>query len=148
MSASLKDWHKFGWLKGHKTSRQEIADLFAVADRDLAACQTPGLINDWRFNIAYNAALQLASAALAASGYQAERANHHYRVLHSLEFTLGADPATIRKLDVFRKKRNITDYERAGTISDIEAGEMLDLAEELRLQVYEWIVKYHPGFKP
>src|SRR5436190_11613296 len=111
MKPSLQDWLKNGWVKAHQTSRQEIADLFAVADRDLAACQTPGLINDWRFNIAYNAALQLASAALAASGYQAERANHHYRVLHSLEFTLGADPATIRKLDVFRKKRNITDYE-------------------------------------
>src|SRR5260370_3580945 len=136
MKATLADWHKNGWLKEHKPSREEIADLFAVADRDLAACQTPGLINDWRFNIAYNAALQLASAALAASGYQAERANHHYRVLHSLEFTLGADPATIRKLDVFRKKRNITDYERAGTISDIEAADMLDLPGKLRFQRY------------
>lgn len=31
---SLQDWHRFGWLKEHKTSRLEIADLFAVADRD------------------------------------------------------------------------------------------------------------------
>src|SRR6266446_10935015 len=101
MKPSLQDWLKNGWLKAHQTSHQEIADLLAVANRDLAACRTPGLINDWRFNIAYNAALQLASAALAASGYRAERANH-YRVIHSLELTLGADPAIIRKLDVFR----------------------------------------------
>jgi hypothetical protein len=99
MSASLQDWRKFGWLKEHKTSRQEIADLFAVADRDLAASETPGLHNDWRFNISYNAALQLASAALAAAGFHAERANHHYRVIESLGLTLGVDAATIKKFD-------------------------------------------------
>jgi hypothetical protein len=35
-----------------------------------------GLHPDWAFNIAYNAALQVATAALAAAGYQAERLNH------------------------------------------------------------------------
>jgi hypothetical protein len=53
MKASLEDWRTNGWLKTHHPTRKEIADLFAVADRDLAACQTPGLINDWRFSIAY-----------------------------------------------------------------------------------------------
>ena len=38
-----------------------------------------------------------------------------------VEFTLGVEAASIRKFDVFRKKRNITDYERADTISDAEA---------------------------
>lgn len=37
--ASFQDWLEFGWLKAHKTSRQEIADLFAVADRDIAAVE-------------------------------------------------------------------------------------------------------------
>jgi hypothetical protein len=92
---SLQDWLNFGWLKEHRASRREIADLFAVADRDLNACRTPNLVPDWQFNIAYNAALQLASAALAAAGYEADRANHHHRVIHSLEFTLGLDRAAI-----------------------------------------------------
>ena len=43
---SLIDWRNFGWLK----------DLFAVAPRDLQACQTPVLVSDWLFNLAYNAA--------------------------------------------------------------------------------------------
>src|SRR5229473_3583642 len=144
MSANLKDWLKFGWLKEHKTSGQEIADLFAVGDRDLGACKTPGLHNDWRFNIAYNAALQLASAALAAAGYQAERSNHHYRVIDSLGLTLGVDAATIKMFDTFRKKRNISDYERTGAISDLESEEMGQLAERLRLEVEVWIRKNHP----
>jgi hypothetical protein len=29
-----------------------MADLFAVADRDLQDCQTPALGADWQFNIA------------------------------------------------------------------------------------------------
>ena len=62
---SLKDWLKNGWLVEHKTSPQEITDLLGVMDRDLADCETPGLSPDWRLNIAYNAALQAATAALA-----------------------------------------------------------------------------------
>src|SRR5712692_10087788 len=139
MSGSLKDWLKFGWLKEHKTSPGEVADLLAVADRDLTACKTPGLHNDWRFNIAYNAGLQLASAALAISGYQAERANHHYRVIDSLSHTLGTDAATIKKFDAFRKKRNVSDYERADTISDAEVDDMIALAERLRRDLSSWI---------
>jgi hypothetical protein len=146
MNTSLQDWLKFGWFKEHKTSRQEIDELFAVADRDLAASNTPGLHNDWRFNIAYNAALQLASAALAAAGYQAERSNHHYRVIESLGLTLGVDATTITKFDIFRKKRNISDYERAGGVSDFEADEMRQLAERLRLEVDAWIRQNHPQY--
>src|SRR5438046_6125408 len=94
---SLEDWQKFGWCKAHKTNRNEIAELLAVADRDLGASKTPGLHNDWGFNIAYNAALQIATAALAASGYQAERANHHYRVIDSLSLTLEIGRASCRE---------------------------------------------------
>src|SRR5216684_7853963 len=138
MRTSLQDWLQFGWLKEHRASGQEIADLFAVADRDLAASKTAGLHNDWRFNIAYNAALQLASAALAAAGYQAERSNHHFRVIESLGLTLGVDATTIRMFDTFRKKRNISDYERTGGVSDLEADEMRHLAERLRVEVEVW----------
>ena len=88
ISSTLKTWQQDGWLKKHKASREEVADLLAVADRDLQACRTPGLHNDWRFNIAYNAALQLATAALAVAGYQAERMNHHYWAIDSLAHTL------------------------------------------------------------
>jgi hypothetical protein len=146
MNNSLEDWLKFGWLKEHRSSSEEVADLLSVADRDLTACRTPGLHNDWRFNIAYNAALQLASAALAVSGYQAERANHHYRVIDSLSHTIGMDAATVKKFDIFRKKRNISDYERADTISDSEAEDMIALAERLRRDLILWIGKDHPQF--
>ena len=77
-----------------------------------------------------------------------ERGNHHYRVIQSLELTLGVDATVIRKFDVFRKKRNITDYERADTISETEAEEMRQLAETLRISVEAWVRKNHPQFAP
>ena len=119
-----------------------------IADRDLRACRTPELVPDWQFNIAYNAALQLATAALAAAGYQAERANHHYRVIESLEFTVGLDATAIRKLDLFRKKRNISDYERADAISDIDVEELQQIAEGLRSLVETWLRKNHAMLAP
>ncbi len=68
---SLRDWLENGWLIEHQTSVQDIGGLLGVADRDLANSQVSGLSPDWQLNIAYNAALQLATAALAAAGYRA-----------------------------------------------------------------------------
>jgi len=128
----------------HISSREEIANLLAVADRDLADCRTPGLSADWRLNIAYNAALQSATAALAAEGYRAAREAHHYRVIQSLAHTPRANPALIAELDRFRKKRNIGGYERAGFVSDQEANEMTALAPRLRRMVTQWLYANHP----
>ena len=141
---SLKDWLKNGWLVEHKTSPAEIADLLGVIGRDLADCETSGRSPDWRLNIAYNAALQAATAALAASGYRAAREAHHYRVIQSLAYTIGANRKLITQLDRFRKKRNIDEYDRAGTVSDQEAGEMVVLAKTLRDEVYTWLRTYYP----
>ncbi len=141
---SLKDWARNGWLAEHKTSHQEIADLLRVADRDLADCQAKGLSPDWHLNIAYNAALQSATAALAASGYRSAREAHHYRVIQSLAITIGVDKGLIQRMDQFRKKRNISDYERAGLVSEREAEEMETLARDLRKKVAEWFKTNHP----
>ena len=67
---SLGDWLRNGWLVEHTTSTAEIGELLAIADRDLADCRVQGLSPEWRLNIAYNAALQASTAALAACGYR------------------------------------------------------------------------------
>jgi hypothetical protein len=141
---SLQNWLSTGWVTKRETSPQEITDLLGVADRDLSDCQSPDLSPDWRMNIAYNAALQVATAALAAAGYRAARDSHHYRVIQSLTHTICADTNLIDQFDQFRKKRNIGGYERAGLVSDQEADEMFDLAKQLRKEVEKWIRDNHP----
>jgi hypothetical protein len=141
---SLQDWLKSRWLIEHKSSRQEIADLLGMADRDLKQCQTPHLSSDWQLNIAYSAALQAAMAALAAAGYRAAREAHHYRVIQSLAYTIKVDPVLIAQLDKFRKKRNISSYEQAGAVSEQEVREMVALAKALMDEVIAWLKKNHP----
>ena len=140
---SLATWESNGWLVGHQSTPQEIGDLLSLAKRDLADARTAGLSADWRFNIAYNAALQAATAALAAAGYRAAREAHHFRILQSLRFTIGANAATLAQLDQFRKKRNIGGYERAGAVSDLEVQEMLTLAERIHDQAIIWLQENH-----
>ncbi len=141
---SLQSWRQNSWLVEHATSPEEITNLLGLSDRDLAACQVEQLSADWRFAIAYNAGLQAATAALAAAGYRATRDNHHYRVIQSLDFTTAPDRRVIDTLDGFRKKRNISSYDLAGSVSDKEAGEMLKLAISLRGDVERWIRATRP----
>lgn len=140
---SLQDWLNNRWLEKHQTTPQEINDLLAVADRDLKDCQISELSPDWKMNIAYNAALQIATIALAASGYRAARESHHYRIIQSLAYTINADPELITLFDQFRKKRNISGYDCAGMISNQETNEMRNLAIHLREALIKWLHENH-----
>jgi hypothetical protein len=140
---SLADWERNGWLTKHETSPNEIRDLLQVVDRDLADSDAEGLSADWRMNIAYNAALQAATVALAAEGFRAARDSHHYRVIQSLRETIGIDAGVVATFDAFRKKRNITGYERIGLVSDADADAMRGLAAKLRDDVIAWLTKHH-----
>jgi len=141
---SFPAWRKNGWLTEHKPSAREISDLLSAVDRDIKTSAQAELNADWRFAIAYNAALQAANAALAASGFRAAREAHHFRVIQSLTLTIGLDQETVDLLDHFRRKRHLSAYEKAGTVSDREAGEMRDMAVQIRDRVIEWLKSHHP----
>jgi hypothetical protein len=65
-----------------------------------------------------------------------------------LELTVTSPAGTIQLLDAFRKKRNISDYERSDTISELEADEMRALAVRLRADVASWIAATHKHLLP
>ncbi len=129
---SLADWLTNRWIVAHEPSRDEIADLFAVVDRDLRDAAVPRLSPDWRLGIAYNAALQLATLALADEGYRPGRERAHERAILSLRDTAGIAAKTVDLLDRVRRKRNKISYEQAGTTSDAEAEELYDAVTTLR----------------
>ena len=56
---SLTTWLENRWLIDHESSPQEVTNLLAVVDRDLADAEVEALSSDRRLEIAYNAALQL-----------------------------------------------------------------------------------------
>ena len=98
MKMSLQIWAVNGWLRAHVTSRQEIGDLFKIVERDLQDAGSGGLSEDWRFGIAYNAALKLCTILLYAEGFRAEKTLQHYRTIQALPLILGP------------KRRNDADY--------------------------------------
>lgn len=46
--------------------------------------------------------------------------------------------------DNCRRKRNVSEYERAGAVSEKEANELLRTAQKLKDQVENWLEKNHP----
>ena len=142
---SLEDWLSEGYLRNHQTNKNEIAQLFAVFEREIADARVEDVSAEGRFESAYTAGRTMAQAALAASGYRAVGEGNHIRTIRSLEFTLELDADTINKFDQFRRKRNISVYERIGMVSEQEVTEMFELAKELLKLVTEWLSKNHPA---
>jgi len=142
---SLEDWLNEGHLKSYKTSRKEIEQLFAVFERDMADARVEALSVERKFESAYNAALVIARAALATSGYRTSGEGNHYWTIQSLAFTLQMDADTINRFNKFRQKRNTSNYEMIGVVSEQEVTEMIALAQELCNLVAKWLEENHPN---
>ena len=142
---SLESWSKNGWLRPHHTTPAQIAELFAIVDRDLEDARTERLSTDWQFGIAYNAALKLCTILLYAEGYRPEKNLAHYRTIQALPLILGAGrQGDADYLDTCRSKRNTAEYDSAGRISPEEARELVEFSVELRAASVSWLNANHP----
>jgi len=141
---SLKQWAADGWLKIHKTSSQEVANLLAIVRRDLADAGRIELSADWRFGIAYNAALKLCTILLYAEGYRPEKTLAHYRTLQALPVILGNEfKEDADYLNACRSKRNVVEYESVGGVTNPDADELIGFTVDLEAKVIEWIRAKH-----
>jgi hypothetical protein len=142
---TLKQWADNGWLKPHKTSRQEIKNLLAIVDRDLEDGQESSISADWRFGIAYNAALKLCTILLNAEGYRASQGLQHYRTIMALPLILGDErKKDAEYLDACRTKRNTVEYDYVGGATDEDADELLAFTKDLKRDVLAWLREKHP----
>lgn len=141
---TLKQWVDNRWLKEEKTSREEISNLLAIVDRDSEDAKG-SISSDWRFGIAYNAALKLCTILLRAEGYRAAHGLQHYRTIMALPLILGDDrKADAEYLDSCRIKRNKVEYDYVGGASEDDAEELLSFVKELKTNVLAWLAKHHP----
>lgn len=142
---SLQDWLNNNWLRKHTSSAQEINNLLEIVDRDIRDAEFREVSPDWRFGIAYNAALKLCTILLYAKGFRPERTLAHYRTIQSMPLILGSyKEADGNYLDTCRTKRNTLEYDYAGGITHEEADELVIFVSELKQEVVEWIKKKHP----
>jgi uncharacterized protein (UPF0332 family) len=136
-------------VQPHKTSLKEIEGLRHLVARDLADAAIEELSADRRFATAYNAVLQLSKVAIACAGYRVTSgAGHHQKTFEAVKAALGKPGETLADyFETCRRKRNLIDYDASEVVTDTEAQELLDKAEEFREMVEKWIVKHHPAFK-
>jgi hypothetical protein len=70
---SLIDWRNGGWIRPHKSSPEEVRDLFGIVDRELSDAASTSISADSRHYIAYNGALKLCAVLLYAEGFRPEK---------------------------------------------------------------------------
>lgn len=143
---TLESWRDNGWLRPHSTSKEEVRGILDLVERDLADASRQEISKDWRFNIAYNAGLQLATLVLYAAGYRAGRGeSKHYRIIQALPLAMGQRFSAVKDyLDSCRRKRNVSEYDAAGTVSRKEAEDLLLAVRELKVEVETWLRWNHP----
>jgi uncharacterized protein (UPF0332 family) len=140
---SLENWLKNDWLKTHQTSKQEIAGLLLIVERELMDSEVEDVSADGRFTHAYRAALTLATALLYASGYAVARGqSHHQRTIEAIPEILGNEAKDDSAyLQSCRVKRNAAEYDSANEASDAETQELVGFAKEFKKVVLIWLKK-------
>jgi hypothetical protein len=145
---SLRDWLNNGWLRPHKCNREDIQNLFEIVDRDIADAES-GISPDWRFGIAYNAALKLCTILLYAEGYRPEKNLQHYRTIQAMPLILGNDrKKDADYLETCRTKRNTVEYDYVGGASEADADELIRFVREFKGDVLSWLKKTYPALMP
>jgi hypothetical protein len=142
---SLQDWANSGWLRAHKTSKQEIQQLIAIVDRDFRDSRQKGLSADWRFGIAYNAVLKLCTILLYSEGFRPEKTLANYRTLQALPLVLGPEKEDDADyLGTCRTKRNTVEYDYVGGATNSDADELIAYVTKLKAEVLGWLKQNHP----
>ena len=132
-------------LRQHRTSKEEIENLLTLVRRDIKDAKIEGLSSDRKFTIAYNAVLQLATIFLYCKGYKPSGTGHHFTVFQAMKIIIGSDYFELSDyFDSCRAKRNITDYDYAGGISDSEAKELIKEAEGFLEITLDWLKVNYP----
>jgi hypothetical protein len=141
---SLKQWADNGCVKPHRTSRKEINSLLRIVERDLNDARGD-ISSDWRFGIAYNAALKLCRILLCAEGCRPSDELQNYRTLTALPEILGeTKKADAEYLNDCCKKRNIVEYDDVGGASESDADELIGFVKAFKDEVIPWLKKNHP----
>lgn len=144
---TLEDLLNQGKIKPHTTSREEIQNLINAAQRDIEDASIHGLSSDRKFCIAYNAILLSATILLNCKGYRTAGESHHLNTIRTIPIILGEKYLKLsRYFDHCRYKRNLSDYERIGSVSNKEAQEILLEAKNFSMFVKEWLKSNYPQY--
>ena len=121
----------------------EIRELLAAVDRQLANARLDGLTPDGRLQHAFSAARLGATVALRAEGYRTRGVAHHETTFLALEVIgppLAGHAAPCQALRYLR-----IDVEYSGAeVTEAEASEALAVVTAFRSDLHTWLRRRHP----
>jgi len=141
---TLASWEAKGWVRKSSTRKQEILELLDNAECDLmdARREFPA---EWRFGLAFTAALNLCTIYLQASGYHADNESH-LKAIHALPLILGDDhKADADYLESCFVLRNQKKSDQSTSITPQQASKLVYFVEDLYLQTCEWLRSSESG---
>lgn len=137
---SIGNLIKSGVLISQESSKDEIADLLKIVERDLEDSAQTEISDDWQFGIAYNAALKLANILVRASGYRVKGQGHHMNTIAMIPLILGSHKKEDSEyLDTCRRKRNIVEYDCVGGATSEDVKELREFVKEFQKEVLVWL---------
>lgn len=132
-------------LQREPADAAEIARFLGKVSTKLQDARNTAISPDSRFDIAYEALLQLGLAALRAHDLRPDsRGGHHVLALQTLEKTIGYPRENIRLVDTFRRQRAAGLYDGSFEPSEAEVAALLDAAIAVRNTLERWLANHRP----
>ena len=132
-------------LEKEATDSAEIARFLVKIVRKLADSRSQTISLDSRFDLAWEAVLQIGLAALRANGFRTtSQAGHQAMAIQTLDQSIGLPKERIRLLETFRKNRSAGLYEGTFEPSSVEVESLIEAAVDLREAVLRWLRASRP----
>ena len=125
-------------------TKAELTNLRSIVARSLKDVMVPGLSADARFIMAYDAARTLSLVIVRAAGYRPRAVGGHYNTFVALETADPAFAALSAYFDGCRMKRNASEYDFAGGVSDADANGLLETVQQFAIDAEAWVKTHHP----
>jgi ketosteroid isomerase-like protein len=126
-------------------TKKELDNLRSIVARSLKDVTAPGLSADARFIVAYDAARTLSLMIVRASGYRPRAAGGHYNTFLALEAADAKFAQLSAYFDGCRIKRNASEYDFAGGVTDTDADGLLQTVRQFAADAEVWIKTNHPS---
>jgi hypothetical protein len=125
-------------------TKKELDNLRSIVSRSLKDVTAPGLSADARVLMAYDAARTHSLTIVRSSGYRPKAAGGHYNTFLALETADGHFAKFSAYLDGCRIKRNASEYDFAGGVTDTDAEGLLKTVQQFAIAAEAWIKAKHP----
>lgn len=132
-------------LQPEPGSKDEIRRFLVKIETKYADAKEASISLDSRFDIAYEALLQIGLAALRANDLRPDsRGGHHMLALQTLNVSIDYPKEKIRLLDEFRRQRAVGLYDGSFVPTQAELDELLLTVGELKSFLENWLTKNRP----